>query len=90
VKEIRYEENVRGRTVVHPLEDRVEGLLDGDGHGMGALEATRDTARNNSRCIALILEALHGKSVLSLSEIATLLDQFDYTHHGPSRYYCED
>jgi hypothetical protein len=86
---IKYKQNFKGRITNVPLESRVAYLLDGDEHGMGAIEATAATSQNNSRAIAMILQLLHDRRHISLKDIVTLLDRFDFSATG-GEYVSED
>lgn len=58
------------------LEYYAECKLDGDGFESGVIEATAETARNNSKAIGRLLDLLASKGLVSASEAGGVIDPY--------------
>ena len=58
------------------LKDYAELMLDGDDYGNGVIEATANTARNNSQAIGRLLDLMAEKGLVSAEEITTVVEGY--------------
>lgn len=58
------------------LEEYAEYRLDGDDYGKGQMEATTDTAKNNSKAIGRLLDFLANKKLLTAKEAVTIVEGY--------------